>query len=71
MPERERFGERLQRLRWAKNWSQYDLARRVGVQRNTLARWEIDEMQPKLRSLIALAAALGVTYNELLAGVFC
>jgi transcriptional regulator with XRE-family HTH domain len=69
MGERERFGARLQRLRWARGWSQYELARRVGVQRNTLHRWEIDEMQPKLRSLLALTVALGVTANDLLSGV--
>lgn len=71
---RESFGDRLrssrQRLRTdARKLTQGDLARAVGVERNTVSRWENGGMLPKDPAVIAsLAEILEVTADWLIAG---
>ena len=53
---------RLRQLRESRGWTQAELARRVGVHTNTLARLERGEHLPSepLRRLIALTFGVGV-----------
>ncbi len=71
---RDTFGDRLrsarQRLRpKGRKLTQGDLATAVGVERNTVSRWENGGMLPKDPAVIAaLARVLGVTADWLIAG---
>jgi transcriptional regulator with XRE-family HTH domain len=63
---RRELGRRLVELRGRRKWSQRELAKRVGVDRSRLAKWERGASIPSLSMLGALCRALGVTPNELL-----
>lgn len=70
------FGERLrasrQRLRTphGRRWTQGDLAAAVGVERNTVSRWENGGILPKDPAVLAaLARKLEVTTDWLLDGI--
>jgi len=60
------FGERLCELRKASDLTQEQLAKIVGVAKSTLTGYEKNNREPNLKTINALAAALGVTGNELL-----
>lgn len=60
------IGEKLQRLRKAHNWTQEELAERVGVSRQSLSKWESDAALPDTANVIALADMFGVTTDYLL-----
>jgi transcriptional regulator with XRE-family HTH domain len=61
--------ENITRLRDSRGWSIQELADRAGLKRNTLSRWE-SGVSAKIpaEALAALAAALGVSVDELLTG---
>jgi transcriptional regulator with XRE-family HTH domain len=71
---RESFGDRLrssrqQLARKGQKLTQGDLARAVGVERNTVSRWENGGMLPKDPAVIAsLAGVLEVTADWLIGG---
>ncbi len=71
---RDTFGDRLrssrQRLRpGGRKFTQSDLAKAVGVERNTVSRWENGGMLPKDPAVIgSLADVLGVTADWLIGG---
>lgn len=74
--EPESFGNRVrssrQRLRMpdGRRWTQGDLAKAVGVERNTVSRWENGGMLPKDPAIIAvLARVLRVSTDWLLGGL--
>jgi transcriptional regulator with XRE-family HTH domain len=59
MPEKS-FARRLTQLREAAQLSQYELAKRAGVTRQTLSRLEMGDSVPNWPTVQALARALGV-----------
>lgn len=63
---RRALGERVKVLRQQKGWSQEELARRIGVERNTVNRWEMGERSPALSMIERLAAELGVGVDAVL-----
>lgn len=65
----ETMGQRLQRLRERINLSQPQFAAKAGVPVGTLRNWEQDWRLPSLPAAVRLAAALGVTVDELVAGI--
>jgi transcriptional regulator with XRE-family HTH domain len=65
---RYRFGHRLRRHRVQNGYSQGGLARAIGGDLYTISRWERGITFPTYRHLTALAAALGMSEEELLAG---
>ena len=54
------FAGRLRELREAAGWTQEQLAERVGVKREAVARWEAGKREPGWSNVLALAEALGV-----------
>lgn len=64
---RRQLGRRLAWLRCSREWSQQELAKRVGTTRGRVAKWELGLSVPSLSLLAALSRELGVTPNELLA----
>ncbi len=62
---KERFGERVRKLRQSKGLSQEELAFKAGMHRTYLGGIERGERNPSLRNIAAIAKALGVTLSEL------
>jgi transcriptional regulator with XRE-family HTH domain len=54
------FAGRLRELREAAGWTQEQLAERVGVKREAIARWEAGKREPGWSNVLTLAEALGV-----------
>ena len=59
------IGENIQYLRKKRNWSQETLAEKVGVSRQTIAKWEAGESAPDLEMSDKLASVLDVSLDEL------
>ena len=62
------FGGRLKRLRQQRRMTMAGLARKAGVSKPTLWKWERNDVRPRTKSIGTLAAALGVSESELLFG---
>jgi transcriptional regulator with XRE-family HTH domain len=58
------FGGRLRELREGKGLTQDQLAGRVGVQRDAVARWERGAREPSWSNVLALCEALAVSCEE-------
>lgn len=52
--------------RTAKGWTQGDLAARLGVSQQQIARWEAPDADIKSSTLLRLCSALGVTVSYLM-----
>ena len=59
------FGERIRELRKEKGLSQIELAKNVGVGKSVISLWELNECEPTLSKLIALADFFDVTLDYL------
>ena len=59
------FAERLSRAREAAGLSKAELARRIGVPRQLVDKWEARKNLPGLENALAISRELGVTVNEL------
>jgi transcriptional regulator with XRE-family HTH domain len=62
------FSDGLRELRKRKRWSQADAAGAAGVSPRSYQNWENRGTKPGLDALKKLAAAFGVTADELLDG---
>ena len=60
------LGTRIQELRVAFGWSQVELAKRLGVAKQTVSNWENDNIQPSIEMLVRLARQFNVTTDYLL-----
>ncbi len=58
--------QRLADLRRSKGYSQEGLARKLGLSRQAVSKWERAESSPDTENLIALAKLYGVSLDELL-----
>lgn len=63
------LGGRLISAREAKNLSTAQLARRIGVNTNSLSAWENDRAEPRANKLVTLAGVLNVSPTWLLCGI--
>ncbi len=59
------MNDRLRQARLAKNLSQTELAKRIGVSRQTINMIENDAYNPTIELCIRLCKALDVTLNDL------
>lgn len=64
----ETMGNRIGRLRRARNIKQEELAEKLGVTAQAVSKWENDASCPDISLLPQLAQLLGVTTDELLTG---
>jgi len=62
------MGERILQLRKRWQWSQGELAERLGVTRERVGNWERGENAPPVEALVALGEVLRVSVDELLRG---
>jgi transcriptional regulator with XRE-family HTH domain len=62
------LGVRITRLRRARHWSRSMLARKLGVSRERVAKWERGENTPPLKVLLGLRSLMGLSLDELVTG---
>lgn len=60
------LGQRIRASRESAGFTQENLAEAVGVSRTAVARWESDDIEPKLQNLISIAELLRVSTDFLL-----
>ena len=58
-------GQKIQALRKGRGLTQEQLAARLGVSRQAVSRWELDETLPDTQNLLPLKEALGVSIDTL------
>lgn len=64
--ESEKLGNNLKRIRTAKNISQGDIARELGVSRSFISNIENGKTNPTLATIAKLAKAVGVPTDQLI-----
>ena len=60
------LGQRICELRKAIGWSQVELAKRLGVAKQTVSNWENENIQPSIEMLLRLAKLFNVTTDYML-----
>jgi transcriptional regulator with XRE-family HTH domain len=64
--DKEQIGLKIKNLRRKKGWSQYDLARRLKIDRSTLSKIETGDIAPTARILIELKLLFSTSIDWLL-----
>ena len=59
------LGEKIANLRKQNNFSQEDLAERVGVTRQTISKWELNETAPDIMQAKTLSKIFNISLDEL------
>jgi len=62
----EQFGNRLMNLRKGKGLSQEELGNQVGVSRQTVSKWELNQTTPEMDKLVLLGDIFNIRLDELL-----
>ena len=62
----KKLGENMKKIRLAKQMSQGDICRKLGVDRSYISNVESGNKNPTLSTITKLAKALNVSVNELL-----
>lgn len=62
------LGEQLKKLRESKGFSQEDVAKKIGVTRQAVYKWENDKSCPDIDNLILWSEMYNVTLDELIKG---
>lgn len=60
------FGEKLQKLRKAKGWTQEELAHQISVSRQALSKWEQGAVVPDTENILQISRLFGVSTDYLL-----
>lgn len=60
------FGEKISNLRKKKNLSQEELAEKIGVTRQTISKWELEETTPDIKQAKELSKIFNVSLDELI-----
>ena len=63
-----KLSQKIAELRKSHNWSQEELAYRLGVTRQSVGKWESDAALPELDKVVQMADIFGVTTDYLLKG---
>ena len=59
-----KFSEKLMNLRRSKGWSQDEFAQQIGVTRQTVSKWELDQTVPDMNKLIDISKVFGISLDE-------
>ena len=63
------FGENLKYERKIAGLTQQQLADKMGIKQQQLSQWERDEIEPAVSSIVAIAKALDVSFDDLFDGI--
>ena len=63
---KETFGQRISRLRKEKNYTQNDIADKVGVTAQAVSKWENDQATPDIDVLVKLSDIYDISLDDLL-----
>ena len=63
------IGNNISALLKQKKMTQHELAARIGSHQDTLSRWMTGQRQPSSYALYRISKVLGVTMEDLMAGV--
>ena len=59
-----KFGDKLKSFRIAQGLTQEDLARRIGMKKQNISRYENSEREPNIRTAKAIAELLVLPYKN-------
>jgi transcriptional regulator with XRE-family HTH domain len=59
------LGERIRKLRRERDWTQKDLAERVGVDYKNISNYEVGRLVPSRKTLAKFATVFGIDPSEL------
>lgn len=59
------IGERIREVRKSRGLTQKELGERLGLSYQSIAQWENDLRKPKSETILKIAGALGVRYEDL------
>lgn len=59
--------EEISRLRKARNWSEYDLAKHSGIPQSTISTWYRKNQIPTVKSLEKICNGVGITMSQFFA----
>ncbi len=62
------IGEKIARLRYRMELSQEKLAEHLGVSRQSVSKWEMDEAVPTIDKVVGMSRIFGISLDELLIG---
>lgn len=60
------LNQRIRELRCSRGWSQVELAKKLGLTKQTVSNWENDNIQPSIEMLMRLSKVYGVSTDYLL-----
>ncbi len=63
------FGENLKQERKLCGLTQQELADKMGISQQQLSQWECNKFEPTVSSIVAIAKALDVSFDELFDGI--
>lgn len=59
------IGERIREIRKSRGLTQKELGERLGLSYQSIAQWENDLRKPKSETILKIASALGVRYEDI------
>ncbi len=63
------FGDNLKQERKLCGMTQQELAEKMGISQQQLSQWECNKFEPTVSSIVAIAKALDVSYDDLFDGI--
>ena len=60
------IGEKIIRLRTAAHVSQEQIAEKIGVSRQSVSKWEMDQTVPQIDKLVALSEIFRISLDDML-----
>ena len=63
------FGENLKSERKLSGLTQQELADKIGIKQQQLSQWECNKFEPTVSSIVELAKALDVSFDDLFDGI--
>ncbi|MCI9078588.1 MAG: helix-turn-helix transcriptional regulator [Lachnospiraceae bacterium] len=60
------FSEKILTLRKGNDWTQEELAEKLGVSRQSVSKWESGQAVPEMQKIVALSSVFNVTTDYLL-----
>ena len=64
-----KFGDKIKSLRIEKEWTQKDLAAKLGLAKSTISLYEINKREPDTKTITQIANLFGITVDELVGNI--